>query len=185
MRSGFKIVPYTKIDGIPTFRDSDIRELYLRVERQKLRDILFHDGSIMSADDWSRYITGPGVLLFIVIRGDDKLGFFWLNRIERTTAFIHFCAFKEVWGTKIPVNSGRRALSLLLNMRDADGNFLWHTIMGMTPEGFRVQLRYIRRCGMKVVGTVPNLMWDHRSGKPKSGILSFITREGLLDEDLS
>lgn len=180
----FTIIPYTHRDGVPTFADSEIRALYERSFQSGMGEMLFHDGSIPSADHWLSYVKGPGVLLYVIFYKGEIAGFCWLNRLEATSAYCHFAAFPEHWGTDVPVNGGKLAMQTFLTMQDQQGNYIFHTIMGMLPSTSTIQIDYCKRVGLKTVGEVPNLIWSAKEGKPVTGTVMYITREELDDEDL-
>ena len=46
------IMPYTTIDGVPTFRDSEIRDLFMQMQSRGLAETVFTAGDIRTANDF-------------------------------------------------------------------------------------------------------------------------------------
>ncbi len=104
-----KIIPYTEVDGIKTFRDSDILDLYGRMVKDGTADTVFYEGTVSTREEFLASIKNRGTLLFILKVDDKIVGFTWLNRFENRTAHNHFVAFSEVWG-KETVEIGKETL---------------------------------------------------------------------------
>ena len=164
-------LPYLSYDGIPTLKDSDIGRLYEACRSQNILDIVFHDDSINTADEFIEYVKRSDVIFFSVQYNNLPFGFFWLNRLERTNAHIHFAIFSDYWGTGLSIEAGRKAVETCLGM--------YPTIMGRLRLDNEFALDYARRLGFRVLGFVPNLIWDKTADRPAYGIVVYITKECL------
>lgn len=173
--SGYKHIPYTQVDGVPTFKDSEIIGLYQRIWDEGLGPTLFHDGSIKNAAHFLQLMKGSGTILHVVVEEDGHpVALWWLNRIEQTHAYCHFCAFIELFATPDTKKIGKDAMKICF---DGMG---FKVIMGMLPSTNVIAIRYLGKVGMHVLGTVPNLMHTE-SGDGVEGTILYITREDLKD----
>lgn len=173
----FKLVPYAKVDGIPTFKNSELADLYDQLVEEKLVDILLHDGSINTPEQFVQYLTEAKDNLFYVVldtKVNQPAAIFWVNRIEQTHCYCHFCVFKKWHGSGVTVQMGRLAMAHLFSIG-------FHTVMGMLPESNRAARDYLLRVGLKDVGKVPNLIWSKDKNAPVAGHLMYITKEDLDD----
>jgi hypothetical protein len=80
-----KIIPYVAIDGIMTFTDTSILSLYDRMVKDGTHEIVFYAGHITGRESFLKYMKRPSVMLFVLIRNKDHIGFTWLDGIEMIT----------------------------------------------------------------------------------------------------
>ena len=171
-------MPYTKRDGVPTFRDSEIAKMHDRAFEEGWGEQMFHDGTIQDADHFAQYITGPGVLFWGVYLKEELIGFFYVNRIEITNAHLHFAFFKRWWATPESIEAGRQALRLLL-VDEYSGQPMFDLIIGVYPSWNKHVLAYVHRFGAHTVTEIPHLMWSEKKGKSVEGTIVSITRGDL------
>lgn len=169
--TNWNFLPYTFVDGVPTLRDSEIIYIYEKCFEDGIGDLLFHDGSINSAEEFLSHVKQPNVLFWIIYYQGELLGFFWLNRLETTCAYCHFAGFPKFWGTGLTVKAGKKAMAIVLRH--------FNVIMGMLPSDNNIAINYLYRVGLKKVGEVPNLLWSKAKGKPVKGTILYITGEDL------
>jgi len=171
---GYRQIPYAVVDGVPTFKDSDLKKIYQKVELQQLRVTLFNDGSINSEADFIQMVKAPGTLFWVVIDQDSNpVCVWWLNRLTKTHAWAHFTLFKEVWGTGITDVIGKEAMQICF---DTLG---FKVIMGMIPASNAFGLRYLERVGLKHVGVVEGLLYSEKLGEPVDGVILKISKGDL------
>ena len=171
-------MPYVKKDGIPTFCNSEIANMYHRAFDEGWGFQMFHDGSIRNVAHFVEYITGPGVMFWGVYYKAELMGFFYVNRIERTNAHLHFAFFKKWWGTTESIQAGRQALQLLL-ATEYDGKTMFELILGVYPSWNKHVLAYVHRFGAHTVTEIPHLIWSEKKGKSVEGTIVSVTREDL------
>lgn len=182
--TGLRFMPYTVVDGIPTFKDSDLSRIYKRLVYEGIEPLLFHDGAINNEQDFISMIRNPNTLFWTITYEEKDVGFFWLNRLEKTHAYCHFTGYTEWWGRVITVVAGREAMRMLLTAKDTEGEYFWHTIMGMVPTSNVFAIDYLKRVGLETLGEVPNLIWSKEKSEPVPGTVMYITRELLEHADL-
>ena len=113
--SSCRVIPYTEIDGIPTFKDSDVKGFYDRIAKDGLVEFIFHDGYIQTSDDFLMMMKGAGAALYVAYYENDPVGVGWLTHFEAKSRSCraHFTTFSEVWN-KDTVSIGREVFNQML-----------------------------------------------------------------------
>lgn len=176
-----QLMPYCKVDGILTFRDSAILNLYDRMVKAGTADIVFTDGQINSREDWLRAMKSPENFLYVVYADKKMVALVWLNRVEIKKAQFHYCMFYTGW-KKGSVGIGKQILEILINKK-YNGEYLFDMLTGITPVSNKLAIKFLRLCGWKIVGELPFGAWSHKAGKSEAALISYYTR-GSFDEDI-
>jgi len=177
MRKRIKIIPYTTIDGIFTFRDSDIMALYERTEADGTCKTVFCDGSIGSKEQFLACMKGNSELYVIFL--DDKIcGFTWLNRFEGRFARMHWCLFKEVWG-KESVEIGRYVVDVLINSKDKKGKYWLDMLVGYIPVSNAIAITFVKKVGGIFAGELP--CGAYNRGKSEAAAIVYYVRDDHED----
>lgn len=160
-----KILPYTKIDGIPTLRDSDLYDLYLRLCCEEKLETVFYDGGVQSPDDFlNLFQKGNNWLYIFVAKGADKpLGFFWINHFEGYSCRVHFCMFKEA-GRDV-IRLGKMCLEYL-------GDY-FKLVRGVTPSNNKLACKFIVKCGMIPLGEEPDRIYNYYENRTEPALISY------------
>jgi RimJ/RimL family protein N-acetyltransferase len=175
-----KILPYTTVDGVPTYKDSEIRRLYHRVVDEGFEDVLFHDNSILNAEEFLVVMKRPDTCLWTVKYDDVMVAMFWINRIEYTHAHFHFTFFKNAWGSPITDEVGRETMKFMFDLKETETSEepMFSLLLGRLAASNTIAIEYAKRVGWKVLGEVPNLFLG-RDGNPENGIVVYITKEDI------
>jgi len=168
-----KIVPYVEVDGIRTFQDSTIIGLFERVVSDGIFDTIFYEGTVDSKEAFLTMMKGNGAILYLLLIEKEIIGFVWLNRFEGKTAHLHFCTFKNTWGTGKNVGIGRFTLRQLINMGCFD------LFVGWLPVWNTHAINFVKACGAKTAGIIPNAVFNSKSGKSEPAEFIYLTREDL------
>ncbi|MHC4757098.1 MAG: hypothetical protein ACYTE8_00415 [Planctomycetota bacterium] len=175
---GITIVPYTHIDGVPTFKDSELEALYNRVVSEGIEPTLFHDDSVNSVEGFIRSAKdSDNTLMFIIMDDDEPMGCIWLNRFERVSAQGHFVYFKDFWGTGKPLAATKKFLRLATHI-------LFPTIIGIMPSWNRVAHKHCMAAGMHKLGRVPAMLYSKEKQCPTEATIFYSTKEDFKDENL-
>ena len=172
------LVPYVRKDGIPTLRDSEIKDMYTRAYKEGWGKHIFYDGLLNTPEEFVQYVTDPYIMFWGIYSEADLMGFVYVNRIEKTNAHIHYAFFKKWWGTPELHAASRKALELLL-VDEYNGKPLFEVINGMTPSYNKHAVNHMNTFGVHTVGKIPHLLWSEKSGKSMEGTVTYITREDL------
>lgn len=154
----FEVVPYVQIDGIHTHRDSDIRSLYILMERDGHAVSVFRDGSITNDQDFLRAMKYGENHLYLLYTDKTLGGIIWLNRFESAIARINFCTFNHVPIFE-RVALGKYSINRLINLRVHD-RYVWDAFVGYIPTSNRAAIRFSQAVGMKVNGEIPSAVWN-------------------------
>jgi len=175
-------MPYCEIDGVSTFRDSEILELYDRMVKAGLAETVFSDGQINNREDWLQAMKSPENFLYVVYVGTGIAFLVWLNRVETRKAQVHFCGFFKVWRIG-SVKIGKQVLNILMNKRDSGGNYLFDVLTGLLPSSNKPAIEYMQKCGWKIIGELPFGTWNNKKQKSESAVMSYYAREAQ-DENI-
>jgi len=178
------ILPYMTVDGVPTFRDSDLMNMFDKVERDGTVDAIFFDGSVKTREGFAAMMKRPGVQFYGVYVEDSAapVGFIWLDMFMQKTARGHFCAFSEYWGDAYKI--GHEVLVRLLTMKDREGNYVLDAAYGFAPEDNEMAMIAAKAAGSKVGGTIPNAIYCESDGKSHPGVILYYTRDEIPEEEL-
>lgn len=168
-----RIVPYTEVDGIYTYRDSDIKALYNKVYTDGAGETVFFDGSIKDADHFVNLMKSPHTFLHIIYVDKKIVAMAWINRIELTHCYCHWLFFKEAWRDSIIYDVGQYLLNYLVHQ------YGFEVIMGITPQFNKLALRYLTRLGLESLGTIPGILYSAKEESAIPGTFMYITKEML------
>ncbi len=173
-----QLIPYTTVDGIRTFKDSQILALYERTIRDSTVKTIFHDGSIASGAEFLNAMKHGNNLLYVVTHMAETVGMLWLNRFKGPTCYAHFTAFSNIWG-KDTVAIGRDSMRRILFMESRDQKYVFDLVYGLIPQRNTRAIGWLKMIGMKVVGDIPLAIWDEDAAESMAGTLLYLTREEL------
>jgi len=180
-----KLIPYTKIDGIRNFKDSEIVSLYRRMGGEGTLNTVLSDGTIRNEQQFL-YAMKTDCQLHIIL--DEILGeipepiaIVWLNRFEGKTARLHFCFFKKVWGEK-SVKVGKFICRQILEFTYEKG-YIFDNLIGRIPVSNKPAIGFFKKLGVVFVGELPEGHWNHFKQKSEPALIVYMNR-GCLDEDL-
>ena len=171
-----ELLPYTEVDGIRTVPDSDMKRLFERTVDDDLDKIVFYEGTIQTADEFLKAMKYGDILFYILMVDNKTVGYTWLNRFENHTARQHFCVFKEFWGQSVDL--GKRVLSIFLDMKDKDENYIFDLLTGFVPAWNARAIQFSQKCGGKTHGIIPNAIWNQEQQKSEDAVFIYYTRGG-------
>jgi hypothetical protein len=169
-----QVVPYTYWDGIWTFRDSEMIDIFHRIIRDS-NGYIFRDGTTES-----QFLkVAKGNLCAIAQDGNELAGVGWLTDIEYKKAVGHFVVFREFWG-KRSAEVTKTLTNYFLTIPCEDGFFL-DAIWGFTDVTNRLALRHIAKIGFVIVGEIPCGVWHEKAKSADPAVISYITREQVVE----
>jgi len=171
----FCMLPYASLDGIRTYRDSEILELYERLLNEGGEHV-FRDGSVKSAVDFLCMAKGPQVAFYVAYVRGVVAGVVWLNRFQARFAQCSFFVFRQFWGADA-LGLGRHCLRELLHARDAEGRHHLDMLIGLTPADNRAAISFALRCGWKRRGLLPYGIYNAAAGISSPAVLTTATRD--------
>jgi len=169
-----ELIPYQLVDGIPTFRDSDIRGLFDRMVSDGSADLCCRYGE--NIDDAKTFLRAmKRSLLFVVYVDGEISGCIWLNGFEARWARCHWVLFSNQWGRDSEV-IGRQVLQDIMNMKSEDGQYRWDVLIGFTPSANVRAVNYCRKSGGIILGEIPNVMWNKKTKESELGTIVYYVR---------
>jgi hypothetical protein len=170
-----KLLPYTAIDGIPTFTDSFIRGLYQRMAEEDLAEATFYDGTIRDAEGFLSAMKFGKNQFYVIAYKRETVGCVWLNNFQIRSAECHFCFFSNLSGRET-IEVGQHIITEIVNMETVNGEPVFDVIVGITPTNNLAAIRFCRRLGFGIVGTMPHAVYDAKVGKSVEAQICYIER---------
>jgi len=169
------ILPYCEIDGVRTFTDSEIVDIYNRMKANDTVDGVFIDEQIVSADDFLRVMKYGENHLYLVLDDDRIVAFFWLNRFEGKTARLHF-GFLDL-GRKDKVDIGKQCVEEVLALTDNMNEYVFDMLIGVTPISNKAACKYVQAVGLKKIGVLPFGVYNRFTRKSEAAMIGYLSRE--------
>ncbi len=167
--SEVSLIPLAIVGDEWTVPDETLLHIASLMRSEGTFERVFYDGVLRSPEDFVEYMHRPSNLPVFFFRGYDPLGFAWLNGIRGGTAFAHFCGLKSARG--YTREAGALGLRYWLSAFDFLSVFL-----GVIAGNNQPAVRYVERIGFKVLGEIPNLVFDAYAGGRVPGVLTYYAR---------
>jgi hypothetical protein len=152
-----KLKPYQIVDGIPTFKDSELIRLLERAKEERLFPLVMYnvDPEINPAAFLQMYKGASGRLLWLVFYDDELAGWVWLDDMTNRTARSHFCLFRWVSKGKLSEEIGRDMFWQLFSLKFRNGVML-QVIRAEMPGFNKPGLWFLENIGLRAIGEIPN-----------------------------
>ena len=171
--SKFKLYPYCEIDGLNTFRDSEIKELYFKMISEG--NNIYIDNQIANGEDFLRHMKYESAL-YVAYYDEELFGFVYLDEFAHKTARIHFCVFKYFHGKKANVESCKKSIEIILSTKDSLGDYMYDVLIGVIPSGNKVAIRFVEKIGGEISGEIPGAMWNAKKQESVDGTVVYDRR---------
>jgi hypothetical protein len=170
------LIPYTKIDGVPTLKDSHVMDLYDRMVSDGVAASIFEDGTINSREEFLFSVTSGHNILYLVMADDEPAIALWLNNFQGKSVQMHWTCFSKFWGKgSVPIM--QYALNKIINMTNDEGEFVWDVLIGLIPVSNPRAIQFAKKCGAWSDVTIPHALFDSRSNRSVDAALIYFTRE--------
>ncbi len=173
----------THVPGREELSAEDLAAVWTRLLEEGIADSLFYDGGISSAAAFVRFMTGSRVFCYVLERTEDglPLALSWLNNCMGRAAMVHFAVLRAGLPSKVEI--GRHMVGFFLHAQQ-QGAYCLDALYGMTPAPYAHVLRYVRRLGFRMQGTLPAALYMASQGRAGGAcfvdaVLSVCTRESL------
>lgn len=136
--------------------DDERAELFHRIQREGLYDVFFYNHQCRDVYEFLDYVKGPGTWVFKVTRDGDDIALGMLDGFSGKSARFHHCHFR--WGWRHTRETANKTLHWLAEVLDG----YIDTLVGITPAGNKLAVRYALKHGFEKLGTVPkalNTVW--------------------------
>ena len=120
---------------------------------------------------------------FLFIYNNTKPGaLIWVNNTLHGTADVHVLGMTSSYGRDM-VKLCRIAIGHLFSLCSQINTPLYHTLIGKVATSNKLAIRLAIRCGMTVVGTVPNYALDHTTYKLIDATLLYLNNPLTIGGD--
>jgi RimJ/RimL family protein N-acetyltransferase len=173
-----KLLPYTSIDGIPTFKDSDIVQMYHWMKKDRTLKTVFYnvDSELLTEIFFIRFWKRQDLKMFVVLSENRVAGLIWLDRIIDSTAMIHINSFKWIWG-RSSVSVFRRATCEILTKHGID------VLIGQIPITNEKAIKFSEKVGFLKCGIIPKSLYIHLLDKKVDAFVSYACKDRFLIPD--
>lgn len=166
MDSTLKILPYVEVDGVRTFRDSELLAWWEQMHEDGAGNHVFRDGSIKTGEQFLWQMKrNLDCQLYVGLVGGDPAMLSWLNYFQYHHCQAHFCAFKKYWGKEILHTLGRMFIQTFFRTQNV------HMILGLAPADNVSAQAYLTTIGAKRVGPLPGGFWNDHTKQPEDAII--------------
>jgi hypothetical protein len=170
------LIPYIEINGTWTIPDDAMKALYRLMEKEKTAKKVFYSGTVKNEHEFLGACKAKNSHTVVILQENGHPGgIVWLNNFQATSAQIHFCMFREIWGT-MSVEAGKMAVDYFLGLNKPDGSPMINVLMGATPEHYDTVISYIQKVGVTIVGRIPCFLYNYYENKPMGAVISYIER---------
>ena len=156
-----RLLPYMEIDGVRTYPDSFIGELWMEISKlsRHIRD---------SFEGMNHFIEDmkTNSFLHIVYVDEELAAVFWLNNWKEGYAEMHYCPFKKFRGQKL-VEISQEVFRQIFSWGVLEG------LIGITPKDNPLAIRMAQKCGWSVLGELP---FAFKGNKP--GVITYLENKG-------
>jgi hypothetical protein len=162
----FIIVPYAYLGGFWTLHDSEMGMIFDRMVAEKTLGKVFYDGKMVEKSQFIAFFKSPGVLPVTAWTIDQKpILLSWLTNMEDGHAMIHFCGFRNC-PRRILLDAAHGIIKIFASQ--------FSCLMGITPEAYSEAVHLARLIGMRVLGTIPSMLFLRSEGRRVGGVISYL-----------
>ena len=150
----------------------DLVDLWFLLVEDGLDAELFYDGSVQVQGDFVEFMQTQGREFYLIEDEGEPAAIMWLDNWAGRCARIHFCVFRRAHGPKA-LDIGRFVTDWLLCATGQDGTKSLDVLVGVTPETNRLAIRFIKRLGFQMVGTIPHAV-PMADGSQVGAVISYL-----------
>lgn len=150
--------------------------LWCKLCNEGKKDVVFYEKDVKSEQDFIKMALNPHVDFFRYLVDDDTAGVFWINGKEGYIGRVHHFWFKKYYRKCIEL--ARIGLEHLFRMK-RDGKPCFKTLYGMTPVSNKLGVRFLKKIGFEVIGTLPDACYIAAQDKTEDGLISYCNKKTL------
>lgn len=149
--------------------NAQLAALFDRVVAEGLYDSFFYAGQCRTAEDFVKYSRSPLNWVFQAKRNGELVAFAMLDNFSGESAYFHHCHFRAGW--RFTDETAAAALGWIKRSIPEIS-----TLIGITPVGNKLAVRFAKRNGFKILGEVPRSL-RNKDGEVIDAVLSVYTWE--------
>lgn len=165
------LIPYIEINGEWTIPDEAMKGLYRLMEKEATAHIFFYSGTVKNEEEFLHACRPPASHAVVILEGTgEPVAIGLLNNFTHGSAHAHWVTFRRVWGTDKTDEAIRKSLEYWFHFP------MFDVLLGIYPEDNAFIDAFARKAGFTVIGTVPNLLYNHWENRKVGAVISFIER---------
>lgn len=126
-------------------------------------------------EDFINIIICPFAFTFFIYEDDRIIAECTMDNIRGRSAMPHFSMHPEMFGRTVQIAND--ALTFIFGLKSKKGGPWVNTLIGVTPANNRLALKFTKRCGYKIVATIPDVYYLARTDEYVDGVLSIRRRD--------
>lgn len=163
----YKLWPFVKLkDDTYSIPDIGLQQIWQKIVEDQREKIVFYGGEIRGLEAFLKYLKEPLNHVVFVVDIDKKEFVFmaWLNGIQRTSAFCHFCGIGK--------NTYRPEIGqMVLDYWKTTGVSM--VAIGIIPEINETAIKLTKELGFVDLGIVPHLCYFAETRQTVGGRILF------------
>lgn len=168
------IHPYYEEDGVRTFKDSYILEMFDRVVKEGNLPTLFPDNSIQNKYEFLDFFKSGKATLYVITKHGEECAFIYLTDVHNKRANIHVCTYKKFYRDTVDV--AEHVTKSLLNLK-VHGEYQLNVLIGIISASNTLARKWIMKVGYKEQGVIPDYFWDAFKRESTDGVMYTATRK--------
>jgi RimJ/RimL family protein N-acetyltransferase len=145
------IIPYVEVNGMRTIPDERLKDIYNRMANEGTLSTVFYGSQINSEADFINFFKNGSNFICVAFLDKEMCGFTWINSLNETYAFMHFCFFKEFWGKRME-GIGKACFDYYKSWNR------FKVFIGMIPDFNKRAIKFAKRMGYVELGTIPEMV---------------------------
>lgn len=175
-----KIIPYIYYKDAWSLSYDTIEDIWNKMVDEGTSKMVFPSGNVKDMESFKTCLQNKKSNVITIWENKEIVFLSWINNLKPTSASIHFTSFKSIWGTRTD-EALLMAFRHWFSHKDNDGEYLFDTIMGMIPNNNQRAIEMTKRCGVHVLGTIPNYTTNFYTKKKIGATVLYIERSEVLN----
>jgi len=167
-----EVIPYLCVDGNWNMNDSIIEWCWFQMVRDNTVRRVFNEKEVVCLQGFIDFIRSRNSF---VVFTDKPVGMAWLDPFNMGSVWANFCVFSHAWG-RLAVEIGKKTLAYWYGLEIKPGEPLFRSIAGITPSNNVPALRYIRLLDGKIIGRIPDAIYDAYEDRAVDAVISYFER---------
>jgi hypothetical protein len=168
------LIPYVEGNGSWSLPDTMMIGIFEKMQDHGLDKVVFVNGTVEDRAQWLNFVKTKTNLVHVIGNEEGVELVAWINNFGKNYAFGHFCFFPEAWG-KNTIKLGKQSLDHWFGL-NLEGKPVLDVILGQLPTSNEYAVKYIKKIGMTILGSVPNIRYSGLN-EATGATFAYITRE--------
>ena len=170
------VIPYVWAKDHWTLPHTVVSDIWKKMLDEGISRTLFCSGSITKEEQFHLFMRSPFNCVMTQWLGEEIVFLGWLNNFMSNSAYAHFTCFKKIWGTRT-VEAMKNAFKYWFDFKNNDGSQILDTIIGIIADDNQLALNLVKKCGVRVLGTIPNYSKNSYANKKVGGNVCYIEKD--------